>query len=1417
MRICLLAVATAAVLPFASAKAVDGIWTKSNGSASWSNTGFWLRGVVPDGGRATFLSCPEVMNIDCASVALDGLLVRGRTMTCTNTAHGIRLTGAPASLINENSTLTMRGPLAGTGANRLEIGGSGGMVFENLASDFGEVAVVDGPVALTAKAGTVLSHGTVSVGGGEIRVAPSLAAGETADLAMCDGAGSRFICGPGLGRLALDHGAGAGVTLAVPALDVRNGALLVYCASSLSALGEADRLLIAQPPAVENGMVTPALALYDDASTLAGAHRGTLFASYDAARGVVPAAAPVPWSDADDQRAAIVRLSAAATVAAPKSVWALYWDAADGRALTLNADLKILSGGLIVNVPSDETVTGMTIDGTGALDFGERQGVLRGPGMAATGHRSVDIAVKAPITGTQGIVFSGPAMPSRPCRGTCSYTLARPAAWTGPTVVACGARLVIGESLGAQAFPAGGDVYLMGGTCGGGSIRLTASTAFDQNFVIAGSGNGYPGDGNTGPFYIGGGNVTLTFNGATRFQDVVYFSHDNPRYVMRFNGKVTGAGCIAMNCGVLEFAGANDYRGEIAVTSAGGALAVSGDGTLGAARVVVEKGALTIRNANGQTLANDIASTGTLTIDGGRVALTGRVTSEKTILDNGAVVEIGDDVDLGAVTFRGGAKVMAAPGAMRARVEIGGDGLSDVDLSTGLSGASTAALVKTGTNTVAVNPTCAFGGDLTVAEGTLRLEPGLLCTSVFWLDASRPDTVTAADGKATAWRSRTGMLFTHETADGGVPGTYPGAKMNGLDTMRFDHAASSYTWFVAERFVDIRSIYICMRPQAPASGSISPWGWYGKGNPEYGLRWATWETWHDLGFAREKKRVNGGRTPIPATPDGVPLIIGQFNADDSAEPKTMRPSIGGYQTWGRTQNAYNGEIGEVIAFDHELSEDEKKAVEQYLSVKWGVYDAAGIWPEADGDMLEGGAVLAESAKVTLVADAVLDLNGATQTIAALAGAGLVTNSSPRAAVLTVTGPCDFTGVIAANVTLVASGTVRGEVDGELVVDGAALAFADGAYAPPDGGRLWWFDAAEVTDVSATAASAGSIQTNAHGRVLRWHAKGDAGTYFESTNLGGGAAQYARYVAAEEGVNPGLYLNASVGLCCNQANTPHTIAVMYEFDASFSAASYFFCGDGFGDAAMRFYSGQALEFDFNFRSKASFSNQGDVIYVNGARIVVDGATPVRLPQGAPCCFIGTRDPAHTDANWTNRRFCFGSSCWSKGLFGTKVCEAICYDRLLTDAECRALNAYLVNKWSGRRAPRAKLGPGAVLGVKGGGTLDLRAASPVRAAKLVSDAGGGALAGDLALDGFEYDARGAAAAAPLAVAGRLSIAEGAPFSAVNTANLPRRGWTLLSAEAADGRFRPAGLGAEHWLFRAGARFWGLAPCGLRILVR
>lgn len=1421
------AVVAVSLCSLVSAGEVDGIWTKDDGAYAWSYTGCWRFGTVPDGGVATFWSCPKTMNIDGGTIELAGLLRTGnREMSLTNEVNGIRFVADPSFLINHTSQLTMKGPLVGTGANRLEIGGTAGLKFENLASNFGEVAVLGTTVTLPATSGTILFGGNVTVSDGTIAVTPTLATGASAVLTMCDGAGSRFTSGPGFGRISLNHGSGAGVTLTLPAVTVSNGALAVNSTTSLAALGVTDKLLLTAAPAVENGMVTPALAIYDGTASKVSGTKGSYFATYDSTQGLVPAADPVAWDASADQSAAIVRLSDSATVSAPKSVYAMYWDAATDRKLTLESDLKILSGGLIVNCPTDATVTGMAIEGAGAIDFGDKQGVLRGAAVASTGHRNPAIALKVPIKGTKGVVFSGsPAILDGAYVGSYNYSLTKPAAWTGPTVVANGVKLIPSESLGSQFLPAGGDVYLIGGDHrGGASIRLTASTTFDQNFVIAGGGNGSHGSGNTGPFYLGGGNVTITFNGTTRFQDTVYFSHDNSRYVLKFVGKVSGAGRIDMHYGVLEFAGENEYSGTIEATSGGSSIVVSGNGSLGRASVSVTAGALKFNNVNGQTFANDISSTGTLTVDGGHVILTGRVTSAKTVLKNGAIVEIGDNVDLGQVTFEGGSKVLAVAGSTCARVEIGGDGAGDVALTTGLSGASDVPFVKSGTNTVSITKACAIGSSLTVAEGTVKLIPGLMATASFWLDASNAGTVvTNGAGGATAWRSANGngRVFTYATEGAvGVPGTYPGPQMNGLDTMHFDHTGSSMTWFVCDTSVDIRSIYICMKPYFYAAGTpttLTPWGWYGT-SPEYGLRWATYSTWHDLGFTTNKKRVNGGKTSVPATADGVPLLIGQFNADDSTAPKSMRPSIGGYQTWDRLGCAYNGDIGEVVAFDHELTLDEKKALEQYLSVKWGVYDAAGLWPEVDTSALFSGEVLGSTVELSLVDGAVFDLNGANQTVASLAGAGLITNSSAMAATLTVTGACAFNGVVAANVKLVASGAVNGEVNGTLVANGGTVTVADAEYAPPAAGRLWWFDASEVPAISGTSTTTpGAILTNKYGRVDHWNDKLDGSTYFYCLDNGGSPSNMAQYVQAAEGVRPGLYMNAQVGLCCNQANTPHTIAVVYEFDTSFSGSTYFFCGYGFGDAAMRLYSGKALDNDFNFRSKASFSNLGDHIYVNGKRIEIDGKSNISLPQGELCCYIGTRDPSHTDTNWVNRQFCFGSSCWSKGTYGTKICEAICYDRLLTDDECKALNTYLTNKWNGKTAPKAKVGSNAILGATSGGTLDVTAAAPVNAAKLVSNAGGGTLVGDLMVGRFEYDAENAASAAPLVVAGALTVADGAPFAATNTANLARQPWKLLKADSATGTFTPGGLGARRWLYLEGDAEWGIAPRGFIMLIR
>ena len=361
------------------ASATDGTWIKDNGNCTWSTTGYWIRGTVPDGGLATFWSCPAQMNIDLPSVTLRGLLRSGnRATTFTNEVNGLTFIGENPFLINSASLLTMNGPLVGTGANRLEIGGNGGMVFKNLASNFGEVAVVDGAVTLPATSGTILSHGNVTVGDGEIRVSPALAAGESADLTMCDDEGSRFVCGPGFGRLSLNHGEGEGVTLTLPSIAISNGALCVNSATSLASLGEADKLLVSDPPEVVNGMVSPGIALYDATSTKTGTHKGSFFATYDSEKGLVPAADPVAWDAAADQSAAIVHLADSATVETPKSVYAMYWDLANARTLTLGSDLKILSGGLIANVAADDNVSGVSIDGEGAIDFGDRQGVLRG-------------------------------------------------------------------------------------------------------------------------------------------------------------------------------------------------------------------------------------------------------------------------------------------------------------------------------------------------------------------------------------------------------------------------------------------------------------------------------------------------------------------------------------------------------------------------------------------------------------------------------------------------------------------------------------------------------------------------------------------------------------------------------------------------------------------------------------------------------------------------------------------------------------------------------------------------------------------------------------------------------------------------------------------------------------------------------
>ena len=125
--------------------------------------------------------------------------------------------------------------------------------------------------------------------------------------------------------------------------------------------------------------------------------------------------------------------------------------------------------------------------------------------------------------------------------------------------------------------------------------------------------------------------------------------------------------------------------------------------------------------------------------------------------------------------------------------------------------------------------------------------------------------------------------------------------------------------------------------------------------------------------------------------------------------------------------------------------------------------------------------------MTLAGDGVLDLAGSDVTVASLAGTGIITNSSERAATLTVTGANAFSGEVRGTVTVsVAGGTMAAALsdDASLTVAGNATLGIYNAQ-PPTDGLLWWLDAADAS----------TITTNANGEVTGWASRGGAPVSF----------------------------------------------------------------------------------------------------------------------------------------------------------------------------------------------------------------------------------------------------------------------------------------------------------------------------------
>ena len=126
-----------------------------------------------------------------------------------------------------------------------------------------------------------------------------------------------------------------------------------------------------------------------------------------------------------------------------------------------------------------------------------------------------------------------------------------------------------------------------------------------------------------------------------------------------------------------------------------------------------------------------------------------------------------------------------------------------------------------------------------------------------------------------------------------------------------------------------------------------------------------------------------------------------------------RVAVGDY--WGSTTyyRGFFGDVAEILVYNRSLAEEERQAAESYLAAKWGIALApVGVATN----------VLPVATDVTVADGATLDLAGRVQTVASLAGAGLVTNSSPTQATLAPGDLAGFDGTLAGNVRLEITGT-----------------------------------------------------------------------------------------------------------------------------------------------------------------------------------------------------------------------------------------------------------------------------------------------------------------------------------------------------------------------------------------------------------